>query len=74
VEWACDPPYHRKYNPIERCWGALEHHGNGAISDRIPTAWRFAQSRTWKGNHPLVELIGKSYRKGVRRSKAFGVL
>jgi hypothetical protein len=23
------PPYHRKYNPIERCWGILELHWNG---------------------------------------------
>ncbi|MCP3881324.1 MAG: hypothetical protein GY701_23470, partial [Sulfitobacter sp.] len=27
------PPYHSKYNPIERCWGALEKHWNGAILD-----------------------------------------
>jgi len=24
------PPYHSKYNPIERCWGILELHWNGA--------------------------------------------
>lgn len=23
------PPYHSKYNPIERCWGILEAHWNG---------------------------------------------
>lgn len=23
------PPYHSKYNPIERCWGVLENHWNG---------------------------------------------
>jgi hypothetical protein len=23
------PPYHSKYNPIERCWGILELHWNG---------------------------------------------
>jgi len=23
------PPYHSKYNPIERCWGILEEHWNG---------------------------------------------
>jgi Rhodopirellula transposase DDE domain len=69
VELACYPPYHSKYNPIERCWGALEQHWNGAILDSIPTALRFARSMTWKGSHPLVELIGKSYSKGVRLSK-----
>jgi transposase len=24
------PPYHSKYNPIERCWGILEQHWNRA--------------------------------------------
>ena len=27
------PPYHSKYNPIERCWGFLENHWNGALLD-----------------------------------------
>lgn len=27
------PPYHSKYNPIERCWGILEQHWNGALLD-----------------------------------------
>jgi transposase len=69
VKLACYPPYHSKYNPIERCWGALEQHWNGAILDSIPTALRFAQSMTWKGKHPLVELISKSYSKGVKLTK-----
>jgi hypothetical protein len=69
VELACYPPYHSKYNPIERCWGALEQHWNGAILDSIPTALRFAKSMTWKGKHPLVELISKSYSKGVKLTK-----
>jgi len=25
------PPYHSKYNPSERCWGALERHWNGTL-------------------------------------------
>ena len=25
------PPYHSKYNPIERCWSALEKKWNGVI-------------------------------------------
>jgi transposase len=69
VRLACYPPYHSKYNPIERCWGALEQHWNGAILDSVPTALRFAQTMTWKGKHPLVELLSKSYSKGVRLSR-----
>jgi hypothetical protein len=28
------PPYHSKYNPIERCWGILEQHWNGTKRTR----------------------------------------
>lgn len=69
VRLACYPPYHSKYNPIERCWGALEQHWSGTLLDSIPTALRFAQTMTWHGKHPLVELISKSYSKGVRLTK-----
>jgi Rhodopirellula transposase DDE domain len=32
------PPYHSKYNSIERCWAALENYWNGAILDSVETA------------------------------------
>ncbi|WP_227254685.1 ISAzo13-like element transposase-related protein [Frigoriglobus tundricola] len=35
VRLACYPPYHSKYNPIERCWGALEQHWNGSVLDSV---------------------------------------
>ena len=60
------PPYHSKYNPIERCWGVLERHGNGALLSTADTAWRWAQSMTWKGLAPVVHLTDKLYQKGVR--------
>ena len=66
VRLAYYPPYHSKYNPIERCWGALEQHWNGALLDSIPAALRFAQTMTWHGKHPAVQLIDKIYSKGVR--------
>ena len=36
LELAYYPPYHSKYNLIERCWGILENHWNGTLltSDR----------------------------------------
>jgi transposase len=43
------PPYHSKYNPIERVWGVLEHHWNGDILDEIETVVKFAQTMTWIG-------------------------
>ncbi len=70
VRLACYPPYHSKYNPIERCWGALEQHWSGSLLDSIPTALRFAQSLSWKGQHPFVQLLTKTYDKGVTLTKA----
>ena len=64
------PPYHSKYNPIERCWGVLENHWNGVLLESIPTALRFAQTMTWHGKHPLVELVDKIYQKGVKLTAA----
>jgi len=36
VELAYYPPYHSKYNPIERCWGILENHWDGGATDDDP--------------------------------------
>lgn len=63
------PPYHSKYNPIERCWGILEQHWNGAQLIDIDTMLGWARSMTWKGLHPVVELTRKVYEKGVSLSK-----
>lgn len=35
LELAYYPPYHSKYNPIERCWAGLENHWNGALLDTV---------------------------------------
>ena len=65
IRLAYYPPYHSKYNAIERCWGVLENHWSSVLLDEIPTALRFARTMTWHGKHPLVQLIRKSYQKGA---------
>ena len=70
IELAYYPPYHSKYNPIERCWGALEQHWHGDILDTVETVVRFTQTMRWKGKFPvLVELVTKPYQTGVKLSK-----
>ena len=69
LQLAYYPPYHSKYNPIERCWGVLENHWNGDLLDTVDTVLKFAASMTWKGQHPTVELITKTYQTGVRLSQ-----
>ena len=63
------PPYHSKYNPIERCWGILELHWNGTKLVDVETMVEWAKTMTWKGLHPIVELSRKVYQKGVTLSK-----
>lgn len=63
------PPYHSKYNPIERCWGILEMHWNGALLDSIETACQWARTMTWKYIEPVIQLLDRSYKKGVSLTK-----
>ncbi len=65
VQLACYPPYHSKYNPIERCWGILESHWNGAILSSVEVALSWAATMKWRGIPPMVELIEGIYDKGV---------
>ena len=63
------PPYHSKYNSIERCWGILEEHWNGTILSSIDKAIKWTGTMTWKGVHPVVHLLDKVYQKGVKLKK-----
>jgi len=69
VRLAYYPPYHSKYNAIERCWGILEHHWNGSILDTVDTVLQFTTSMTWCGLHPVVELVTTVYATGVTLTK-----
>jgi transposase len=69
VRLAYYPPYHSKYNPIERCWGILENHWNGALLDSIETVVAYARTMTWKGMQPVVELVTTTYKNGVKLTK-----
>jgi hypothetical protein len=64
------PPYHSKYNPIERCWGILELQWNGTKLIDAETMLEWAKKMTWKGLHPVVKLSRKVYNKGITLGKA----
>jgi hypothetical protein len=66
LELAYYPPYHSKYNLIERCWGILENHWNGTLLNTVQTALAWAQTMTWRGVAPLVHLLDRVYETGVR--------
>lgn len=64
------PPYHSKYNPVERCWGILEQHWNGTLLKDVHVMTRWAQTMTWKGIHPIVEVSTTVYEKGISLTKS----
>ena len=70
VELVYLPPYHSKYNPVERCWGVLEQHWNGALLSSVACVLRWAGGMTWRGVHPVVREITTTYERGVRLTKA----
>jgi transposase len=67
VDLAYYPPYHSKYNPIERVWGVVEKRWNGSILDTVETVLNFAKNLIWKDLSPkVVKLVTQSYSTGVR--------
>jgi Rhodopirellula transposase DDE domain len=60
------PPYHSKYNPIERCWSALEQKWNGVLLNCLEVVLQCALRMTWKGLHPTVRRLHGEYADGVR--------
>src|SRR5215468_2604714 len=64
------PPYHSKYNPIERCWGVLEGYWRGEILSSEEAVLGLARSMTYNGVHPTVHRVTQEYAKGVVRTAA----
>lgn len=62
------PPYHSKYNTIERCWACLENFWNGAILDSVEKTVEWAKNMTWKGVKPIVKIVEQTYETGIKPS------
>ena len=69
VRLAYYPPYHSKYNPIERCWGVLEQHWNGTLLRSVAEVLHWAGTMTWRKVRPLIREITTTYERGVRLTK-----
>ncbi len=69
IRLAYYPPYHSKYNPVERCWGVLENHWNGDILDSVEKVLGLMKTMTWKGIKPIVRFFDKSFEKGIKLTK-----
>jgi len=70
VQLAYFPPYHSKYNPVERTLGALELYWSGEILDSEEKVVGYAKAMTWAGKNPVVNVVKKTYETGVKLTKA----
>src|SRR3954451_15090715 len=55
------PPYHSKYNPIERCWSALEQKWGGAWLNALKVILQQAHRMSWMKLHPVVKRLEGDY-------------
>ena len=70
ISLAYYPPYHSKYNPVERVWGVLENHWRGELLDSIDKVVGLANTMKWNGKNPVVKVVKRIYETGVRLSKS----
>ena len=63
------PPYHSKYNPIERIWARLEIMWNGMLLLSEDICNKVMEKLTWKEVPAKVKYITKDYKKGITYSK-----
>ena len=60
------PPYHSKYNAIERYWAGLEKSWNGYLLSSRDTVISRAGNFCWKGMRTIASLVDAIYEKGVK--------
>jgi len=63
------PPYHSKYNAIERYWAGLEKSWNGYLLDTVNAVLNRAANFLWKGVRTTATLLETVYEKGVKFSR-----
>jgi hypothetical protein len=60
------PPYHSKYNGIERYWAGLEKSWNGYLLTTVSVVLNRAANFVWKKVRTVVRLLETTYEKGVK--------
>ena len=60
------PPYHSKYNGIERYWGGLERSWNGYLLDSVEVVLMRARDFAWRASQTTASLLKGVYLKGVK--------
>ena len=70
VRLAFAPPDHSKDNPVARCWGIREPHGNRARLDARDAVLGGAATLTGQGRHPVVTRVTTVDQTGVTLTNA----
>jgi hypothetical protein len=60
------PPYHSKYNNIERYWAGLEKSWNGYLLESVAIVINHACKFTWRGIAARSMLVETVYQKGIK--------
>lgn len=69
IELVYYPPYHSKYNPVERLWARLELMWNGFLLKTEEVCNQIMSTLTWKEIKAKVKFITKEYERGITYSK-----
>jgi transposase len=64
------PPYHSKYNPIERLWGILENYWRAELLDSEKAVLGYAANMTYNRVHPQIHRVMEKYVKGVKLKRS----
>lgn len=69
IELIYYPPYHSKYNPVERLWARLENIWNGSLLTSVEICLSFMKNLTWKGKKSFAKIEEVKYHKGLKVNK-----
>ena len=69
IELVYYPPYHSKYNPVERLWARLEKIWNGFLLETKEVCLSFMKNLTWRNTKSVTKLKEVKYEKGLTINK-----
>ena len=69
IELVYYPPYHSKYNPVERLWARLEKIWNGFLLETKEVCLSFMKNLTWRNTKFVTKLKEVKYEKGLTINK-----
>ena len=69
IELVYYPPYHSKYNPVERLWARLEKIWNGFLLETKEVCLSFMKNLTWRKTKSVTKLKEVKYEKGLTINK-----